>query len=129
MSFAAPRRRSPLRRVRTDRGIAAAADDAGAAAVTGFYRALGRGNGDDAANFIVPESRSGPFSPDAMSRFYDDLVSPLELLSVQRDGPGVFAVRYAFRSGGGQCNGRAIVKTVSRGGVDLISSIKALDGC
>jgi hypothetical protein len=109
--------------------IAAALDDAGAAAVTGFYRALGRGNGDDAANFIVPESRSGPLSGEAMSRFYGDLVSPLELVSVEPQGAGAFAVRYAFRSSGGQCNGRAVVKTVSRDGVDLISSIRALDGC
>jgi hypothetical protein len=107
----------------------AAPDDAAAAAVTGFYRALGRGNGDEAAGFIVPESRSGPLSADAMSRFYGDLALPLELLSVQPDGSGAYAVRYRFRSSGGQCNGRAIVKTAVRDGVNLISSIRALDGC
>jgi hypothetical protein len=110
--------------------IAAAAESVGAsAAVTGFYRALGRGNGEEAANFVVPESRSGPLSGDGMSRFYGDLVSPLELISVEPDGPGAFIARYSFRSSSGACNGRAIVKTVSRDGVDLISSIRALDGC
>ena len=106
------------------------ADDAGAqAAVTGFYRALGRGNGDEAANFIVPESRKGPLSADAMSHFYGDLMDPLELLSVRPEGSGEFAVRYSFHTAGGQCMGRAIVKTIPREGVNLISSIKALDGC
>lgn len=109
--------------------VAAARDDAGAAAVSGFYRALGRGAGDEAANFIVPESRRGPLSAEAMNRFYGDLVSPLQLLSIEPQGAGAFAVRYAFRSSGGQCNGRAIIKTVSRDGVDLISNIRALDGC
>jgi hypothetical protein len=120
-----------------DRGVAnifpaddvTADDAAAAAAVTGFYRALGRGNGEEAANFIVPESRNGGLSAVAMSRFYGDLVAPLVLLSARPEGSGAFAVRYAFRTGGGQCIGRAIVKTVPRAGVNLISSIRALDGC
>jgi hypothetical protein len=106
-----------------------AASNDGTAAVTGFYWALGRGKGEDAANFIVPESRSGSLSADALSRFYGDLVSPLELLSVEADGHGAFAVRYTFRSSGRRCVGRAIVKTVDRDGVDLISNIRTLDGC
>jgi hypothetical protein len=112
--------------------IARAEDSAsheGEVAVTGFYHALGRGNGDEAANFIVPENRFGPFSADAMSHFYGDLVAPLELLDLEAKGGGAFAVRYAFRSSGGRCVGRAIVNTVARDGGDFISSIQALDGC
>jgi hypothetical protein len=103
-------------------------DDA-SAPVKGFYQALARGNGDEAASLIVPESRKGPISAEQMSRFYGDLVSPLELLSVQPNGSDTYLVHYQFRSSGGQCDGRAIVKTVKREGVNLISNIRALDGC
>lgn len=100
-----------------------------ATAVRGFYYALASGNGGEAANFIVPERRKGPFSADQMTRFYGGLVSPLELLSLQPSGADSYLVRYQFTSGAGQCAGRAIVKTVARGGLNLISGIQALDGC
>ncbi len=100
-----------------------------ATAVRGFYYALAGGNGQEAANFIVPERRKGPFSADQMTRFYGGLVSPLKLLSLQPSGPDLYLVRYQFTSAAGQCNGRALVKTVARGGLNLISGIQALDGC
>jgi hypothetical protein len=64
-----------------------------------------------------------------MTRFYVGLVSPPALLSLQPSGADSYLVRYQFKSGAGQCDGRAIVKTVARGGLNLISGIQALDGC
>lgn len=103
-----------------------------ATTVRGFYAALAGGDGGDggeAANFIVPERRVGPFSPDQMTRFYSGLVSPLALLSIEPSGSDGYLVRYQFIGAAGQCNGRAIVRTITRGGLNLISSIRALDGC
>jgi len=102
---------------------------AAARTVRGFYDALAAGNGDQAAAFIVPERRIGPFSPAAMTDFYGGLVEPLRVISVDVAGPGAFLVRYEFRSRAGRCNGRAIVSTVSRGGANYILSIRALDRC
>jgi len=100
-----------------------------ATVVRGFYYALAGGNGEEAAAFIAPERRKGPFSSDAMTRYYSDLVAPLKLLSLEPSGPGVYLVRYQFSSRARACNGRAIVTTVNRGGSNLIASIQALDGC
>jgi hypothetical protein len=100
-----------------------------ATTVRGFYEALSAGNGHQAATFIVPEKRTGPFSPMAMTDFYGKLVEPLELVSLVQNGTNTFFVGYHFKGNSGQCNGRAIVSTVSRNRGDFISSIKALDGC
>jgi hypothetical protein len=115
-------------------GIAAADDptaEYGTAATTvrGFYDALAAGNGGAAADFIVPERRRGPFSPEAMTRYYGDLVAPLKLLSLEPSSAGAYLVRYQFASRAGACDGRAIVQTVNRDGSNLIASIQALDGC
>ena len=100
-----------------------------ATAVRGFYLALAAGSGDQASAFIAPELRVGPFSPSAMTAFYGGLVEPLQLISIDPAGPETFLARYQFRSRTGRCNGRAIVSTINRGGVNYISSIRALDGC
>jgi len=100
-----------------------------ATTVRAFYDALAAGNGGEAADFIVPERRKGPFSPDEMTRFYGGLVAPLKLLSLEPSGPDAYLVRYQFASRARACNGRAIVKTVNRGGSNLIVNIQALDGC
>ncbi|MGP0057935.1 MAG: hypothetical protein ACLPID_01405 [Beijerinckiaceae bacterium] len=100
-----------------------------ASTVIDFYDSLGHGRGDDAAQFVVPERRRGPFSPGEMTRFYGGLIEPLRLLSITPVSPDAYLVRYAFRSKAGQCNGRALVTTTNRARYDLISSIKALDGC
>ena len=107
----------------------AAGNQPGAAVVRGFYDALGRGNGAEASKFIVSESRSGPFSPEAMSRFYGGLEEPLRLVHLQPIGPDQFFVRYVFRIGARRCFGRAIATTVTRGGSNFISDVKAIDGC
>ncbi|MGA2495258.1 MAG: hypothetical protein ABSF67_20330 [Roseiarcus sp.] len=100
-----------------------------ASTVIGFYESLGDGRGDDAAQFVVPERRTGPFSPGEMTRFYGGLVEPLRLLSITPASPHAYLVRYAFKGRAGQCNGRALVTTTTRARYDLISSVKALDGC
>ena len=69
-----------------------------ATTVRGFYEALGAGSGDEAARFIVPERRVGPFAPEAMSAFYGNLIEPLRVVSLQPNGPNRFLVRYHFRS-------------------------------
>jgi hypothetical protein len=115
-------------------GVWKAADKSaeyGAATTTvrGFYDALAAGSGDQASAFIVPERRSGPFAPAAMTAFYGGLLERLRVISVEPTGLNAFLVRYQFRSRAGRCNGRAIVSTVSRGGANYITSIRALDGC
>ncbi len=100
-----------------------------ATSVRAFYYALGDGNGDQAAQFIVPERRKGPFSPSEMTRFYGDLLEPLRLLSITPTAPNAYMVRYTFRSKARACNGRALVTTTNRGNENLIFSIEALDGC
>src|SRR5262249_45894441 len=51
--------------------------------VQGFYLALGAGNGEEAAKFVVPEKRSsGPLSAIAVRNFYSNLVEPLTLIDV-----------------------------------------------
>ena len=100
-----------------------------ATSVRAFYYALGDGNGDQAALFIVPERRKGPFSASAMTRFYGTLIEPLRLSRITPVSESSYLVRYSFRSNSGQCNGRAVVTTTTRGNDNLIYSVKALDGC
>ena len=114
------------------RPLTAAPEEIGSASavVEAFYLALGQGAGALAAQFVVPEKTvKGPFSPDAMTRFYGGLAEPLRLLSVEQTGPDRFRVHYRFRGAGGTCDGRATVSTVTRDGRHFIQSIKAENGC
>ncbi len=99
--------------------------------VQAFYLALAAGSGDQAARFVVPEKRaSGSLSADAMTRFYRNLEQPLWLIDVSRLGADEYKARYRFVARGqGRCDGAAVVRTVARNGENLISSIKALNGC
>jgi len=113
----------PVNDITTEYGTAAST-------VRAFYYALAAGNGDDAASFIVPERRvSGPFSANQMTRFYGNLIEPLELVDLKPSGPNQYLVRYRFRSDTAECEGRAIVTTVARGGRYYIKRIQALDRC
>jgi hypothetical protein len=101
-------------------------------AVTGFYRALGRGDGNVASRFVVPEKRdSGPLSGRAMTRFYSRLARPLRLTGIRQEGPDTFRVSYRFATRAGEvCEGDALVR--ARRGPDggfLVSGIRALSGC
>jgi len=102
---------------------------AAASTVISFYESLGDGRGDDAAQLVVPEGRTGPFSPAEMTRFCGGLVEPLRLLSIAPASLRAYLVRYAFKGKAGPCDGRALVTTTTRARYDLISSVKALDGC
>jgi hypothetical protein len=99
--------------------------------VQAFYLALSAGSGEQAARFVVPEKRAaGPLSAAAMTRFYRDLNEPLSLLDVRAVGPDEYRVRYGFVGRDRRrCDGAAVVRTVTRGGENLISSIRALNGC
>jgi hypothetical protein len=99
------------------------------AVVEDFYQALGQGNGAQASADVVPEKRSGNYAAAALSRYYGSMSQPLQLVSATVAG-NVVAVHYTFTSANGQtCNGAANVATTSRGGVQLISSVQALNGC
>ena len=80
-------------------------------AVLGFYAALARGDGVDAVRFIIPEKRGrGPFSAEAMQRFYGGLREPLTLQDIAAEDEDTFRVSYRFRrADGSACDGRAIV--------------------
>jgi hypothetical protein len=97
--------------------------------VQDFYQALGQGDGAQASVDVVPEKRAGNYSAAALSRYYGSMVQPLHLVSATAAG-NVVAVRYTFTDANGRaCNGAANVTTTSRGGVQLISTIQALNGC
>jgi len=94
-----------------------------------FYLALGRGDGATASGDVAPEKRSGNYSAAALTKFYGAMAQPLALQSVNVEGSTV-EVHYTYTTANGRaCNGAADVSTTSRGGVQLISGIKALNGC
>ena len=99
------------------------------AVVDAFYAALSAGNGELAANFIVPEKRNGPFSPSAITAFYGGLAERLRVTSTEQIDANTFLVQYVFRGQNLNCDGKSIVSTVGRDGADYISGIKALNGC
>jgi hypothetical protein len=104
--------------------------DAGATTVRAFYAALGRGDGEAASNFVIPEKRgAGPFAPDSISRFYGSLIEPLKLTDLKPQKPGEYLVGYQFRASSRRCQGRAIVTMTQREGLSLIDKIHPLDGC
>jgi hypothetical protein len=101
-----------------------------ATVVRAFYYALADGNGETAAQYIVPEKRNKfAYSPGAMTKFYGGLIEPLELLGIEPAGPNKYQVRYSFKSSAGVCDGRALVTTVRRGDDNLILGIRSLTGC
>ena len=103
--------------------------DAPPAIVREFYQALSGGDGQQAANFILPEKRKGPFSPEAMTKFYGSLVEPIKLTGIEANGADSFLVHYNYRRASSQCNGLAMVTTTNLNGHFFISRIKALSGC
>lgn len=107
-------------------------EEYGTAATTirAFYSALGSGEGGVAASLVVPEkTASGPFSANELTRYYGNMKSPIELISVSSTKPGAYLVYYKFAVTKSICNGRAVVDIENRNGKNYISGIKALDGC
>ena len=107
-------------------------DEYGTAAtvVRAFYAALHDGQGAPASQMIMPEKRSLPaFSPGAFSRFYGGLSKPIDLLDIASAGPGGYIAHYRYATTNRQCDGKAMIMTVSRGERFYISSIHPLNGC
>ncbi|AZO59685.1 hypothetical protein EJ078_10890 [Mesorhizobium sp. M1A.F.Ca.IN.022.06.1.1] len=101
-----------------------------ATTVRAFYYALGDGNGDQAAQYVVPEKRNrGPLSATAITAFYGNLEKRLQLVSLDPQPGGRFLARYTFKRKSQTCVGRSVVETVRRKSKNLIYSIRALDGC
>jgi hypothetical protein len=106
--------------------------DYGTAATTirAFYSALGSGQGGVAASMVVPEkTANGPFSAKELTRYYGNMRSAIELLSVSPRGANAYTVRYKYGVAKTLCNGRAVVEMTKRNGRDYIARIRALDGC
>lgn len=122
----ATRTTPPAERVEPRRATAGG----GEGTVRAFYGALRTGDGGSAAAQIIPEKRgSGAFSPAAITRFYGGLAEPIQLIDVQPVSGRAYRVRYRYSAGRSRCNGTAIVRVANRGGLNLIRSIEALNGC
>ncbi len=101
------------------------------AVVEGFYAALGRGDGRQANEFLVPEKRNqGAYEIASMSRFYSAMSEPLRVIGVGRIDPLVVRVQYTYaHQSGRRCDGVADVTVHRVGGRALIDRIRALSGC
>lgn len=101
------------------------------ALVRAFYDDLGAGDGDQASELVAPQKRErGPFSPQALTRFYSSLPEPIRLVNAYPHSGGSVFVRYRFTAAGGHvCDGNADVKTAWVGERLLIESIHSYSGC
>jgi hypothetical protein len=99
--------------------------------VQGFYLALAAGSGNEAVAFLIPEKRRiGPLSADAITSFYGSLDEPLKLIDVIPVAPNEYRVHYTFVAHRpNRCKGESLVRTVQLKNENLISSIRALNGC
>ena len=96
-----------------------------------FYQALGRGDGEAASNFIIPEKRdAGPLSPTELSSFYANLRSPLILDGIEIVGDNQATVRYRYtESNGRSCTGYSVITFVQRDSNTFMAKIEAPNGC
>ena len=96
-----------------------------------FYDALRSADGTRASSLVISEKRgTGPFSAEAISRFYSGLAEPLRLVNVTPSGLGAVLAEYTYvLSSGRRCDGRSIVYLTTRAGGMLIERIQALSGC
>ncbi len=101
------------------------------AIVRSFYEALARADGRAAAELVVPERRTtGPYAPEAISRFYSTLSEPLRVISVRSLGGDAVEVRYRYRKPSGvACDGVSVATVVRSPGGTFISRIKPSNGC
>lgn len=111
-------------------GGSAASNGAGAldaaSVVRAFYEALGRGDGQAASGFVVPEKRaSGPYAADSLSRFYGGFSDPLAVTGLSAIDDNRVQVTYRWASGRKRCDGAATVTVIRRDGQPLIQAIKA----
>lgn len=100
------------------------------ALVSEFYKALEQGNGRAASARVIAEKQaSGPFTAQALTKFYGALDEPLKLLSADDAGPMQVKVRYRYRSGRKPCNGEATVSLVQTPEGTRIERIRSSSGC
>lgn len=99
--------------------------------VRAFYGHLATGDGEEASRLVIPAKRAaGPFSAEAMTRFYGALAEPIRLTSAYGRGGGAVFVRYRFTARGGRaCEGAADVRTAFVGERRLIEAIHSYSGC
>ncbi|MBD2745757.1 hypothetical protein IC232_03510 [Microvirga sp. BT688] len=98
--------------------------------VSEFYGALERGDGRGASARVIAEKQeSGPFTAQALTKFYGSLDEPLKLLSADQAGPMQVKVRYRYRSGRKPCNGEATVSVVQTSEGIRIERIRSASGC
>jgi hypothetical protein len=102
----------------------------GEGTVRTFYNALGAGNGNLASAQVIPAKRSSrAYSPDAISRFYGRLSTPMQLTGVSALSGNTYRVTYRYAGAGIRCNGSAVVRLTSTADRPLIRSITAQSGC
>jgi hypothetical protein len=100
------------------------------ALVSEFYGALERGDGQAASARVIAEKQaSGPFTAQALTKFYGALDEPLKLLSADEAGPMQVKVRYRYRSGRKPCNGEATVSLIHTSEGIRIERIRSASGC
>jgi hypothetical protein len=110
----------------------AAGNDAGATdTVRAFYGALSAGDGNSAAQLVVPgKRRSGPLSAGALSRYYSSFRRPLRLRSVAPVDANTVRVTYDYvLADGRECRGQAAVDIVQRDGRSQIRGIRTRGPC
>lgn len=102
----------------------------GSEVVEAFYRALGAGDGEAAAQYVVPEKQiGGPLSAGEMSRYFGGLARPLRAQRIVPVGAEQFDVRYSYGIGSRYCAGSARVTLTTRDSVTYIAGIRATDDC
>lgn len=132
MRYAYAKRIEELNALLTDapRGRRAPSTD-NLSVVREFYHALGRGDGEAAADFVVPERReAGALSAAELDAFHRGLASQFALDGVdQSDGNQVIAhYRYVAKDGR-VCAGYSFVRLVERGGSPMIAGVEKANGC
>jgi hypothetical protein len=102
----------------------------GGEVVEAFYRALGSGDGEEAAQYVVPEKQvDGPLSAREISAYFGGLARPLRAERIVQAGARQFDVRYSYRIGRRECTGSARVTLTSRNSVTYIEGIRATEDC
>ncbi|MFI3190671.1 hypothetical protein BCS42_15010 [Crenothrix sp. D3] len=100
-----------------------------ATVIRAFYDSLEHGQGENAAEFIVPQKRKGAFAPAALSQFYGNMIEPIKLNMIKTLSDSQYSVSYSYKKSSKACNGDAIIDTVKQNGENFILQIKALNGC
>ncbi len=107
-------------------------DEYGTAATTirAFYDALHAGQGATASSYIVPEKRQlAAFSPEALTRYYGSMASPIRLIDITQHSANSYLVHYRYSAKTRTCDANATITTESRDGRNFIQAIRPMEGC